>query len=95
MESQPRPPAPASEGRSAGPGRRRAGAVAIGLGVLCLAWGALHMADASLEGSGKTFETRQSYDQVKRRSQRAFLGTLVRAGAGALLIGLGTRLRRS
>lgn len=67
----------------------------IGLGVALIAWAALHMADASLGDSGSSFETRQPYDQVKRNAREAFLGTLVRAGAGALLIGFGGRLRGS
>lgn len=73
----------------------RLGAVLIGLGIACLAWAALHLADASLSGSGGTFESRQTYDAVKERSYGAFASTLARAVVGALLIGVGARLRRT
>lgn len=87
-----------ARGKAPGPGspwRRRGGAWAIGLGIALIAWAALHLADASLEGSGRSFETRQSYDEVKRRAHQALLGTLARGAAGLLLVGLGVSLRRA
>lgn len=96
MESQPRPsdpsqlPTPQDGGRPS-----RLGLVLQGAGIVCLAWAALHMADASLAGSGRTFESRQSYDAVKERSRSALIGTLARAAAGAVLLGLGARMRRT
>jgi hypothetical protein len=64
------------------------------LGVLCITWGALHLADASLQGSGRTFETRPRYDEAKRRTHGALPGALLRCGVGLVLLVAGARLRR-
>lgn len=84
---------PSEESRP-GSRRRRGAVVAIVLGVLCIVWGALHLADASMEGSGRTFETRPRYDDAKRRTHEALPGALGRCAVGLLLIGTGVRLRR-
>ena len=85
--------APGARGRADGRRRVRAGWVLTGLGIACIAWGALHLADASMAGSGRSFETRPTYDQTKRQAQAALLGAVLRGLGGLALIGIGARLR--
>lgn len=69
----------------------------IALGVAGIGWGVVHMDVAAL-GSGPPehldFAHRRPYDQVKRSAHAALPGTLLRAGAGFLLILGGRRVLR-
>jgi hypothetical protein len=64
----------------------------VALGIALLVWAALFLSSASDAGSGRTFETRQPYDQVKRQAHEALPGTLARGLAGLALLWVGSRL---
>ncbi len=75
--------------------RNRLGAALIVLGLIGIVWGVLHVLEAANgPGAGpRAFAGRRSYNQVKESVHASFLGGVLRAGAGGILIYLGTRLR--
>ena len=76
--------------------RRNLAHILIGLGLLGIVWGVLHVLEtANGPGPGaRRFQDRRSYNQVKESVHASFPGGLLRAGVGISLMFLGTRLRR-
>ena len=72
------------------------GAVLIGLGVLGILWGVLHLLGHmhGAEGPPRTFSERTSYNEAKRNVHGALPGALLRALPGLGLAFAGACLRR-
>ena len=76
--------------------RNRLGIALIVVGFLGVLWGIFHVLEAANgPGAGPTrFSQRRSYNQVKTSVHGSFPGGILRAAGGALLVIVGTRLRR-
>lgn len=76
--------------------RNRLGIALIVVGLLGVLWGVLYVLEAANgPGAGPTsFDQRRSYNQVKTSVHRSLPVGILQATGGALLVAVGTRLRR-